>query len=99
MKNSIVPDGPLRFALSEEYQTRRRELKQTVAARYAARFAEAGFFRRLLIRYLRHREFRHELCKITPSPQSCWFGVFTREASHSGEQRDDSHTNAEQESC
>jgi hypothetical protein len=74
MKNSIVADGPLRFSVSEEYQMRRRELQQTVAARYAARYADAGFFRRLLIRYLRYREFRQELRKITPSPQSCWLG-------------------------
>jgi len=34
--NSIVADGPLRLAASEEYQARRREVRQTVAARYAA---------------------------------------------------------------
>jgi hypothetical protein len=53
MKNSIVADGPLRFSTSEEYQARRRELQQTVVARYAAQLAEAGFLRGLFIRYLR----------------------------------------------
>jgi len=74
MKNSIVEDGPQRFAGSEEYQARRRELEQSVEARYAVRIAEAGFSRRLFLRYLRHREFRHELRKITPSPHSLWLG-------------------------
>lgn len=75
MKNRIVADGPVRFATSKEYQARRRELQKTAAARYAAEFAEAGFFRRLFIRYLRHREFQRELRTITPSVQSVWFGA------------------------
>lgn len=75
MKNSIVADGPMRFAASKEYQARRSELQRTVAARYAAPLAKAGFFRRLFIRYLRHREFQRELRKITPSPQSLWLGL------------------------
>ncbi|MCI0540163.1 MAG: hypothetical protein L0Z50_33575 [Verrucomicrobiales bacterium] len=77
MKTSIVADGPRRFATSKEYQARCRELQQSIAARYAARFAEAGFFQRLRLRYLRHREFLRELRVIAPSPHSLWFGVLT----------------------
>ncbi len=98
MKTSIVADGPMRFATSEEYQARRRELQQSVAARYAAQMAEAGFFRRLFIRYLRNREFRREVRKITPSPHSLWFGVLANpptESSHRGEQADDTHTSGD----
>ena len=80
--NSIVADGPLRLAASEEYQARRREVRQTVAARYAAQFADAGFFRRLFIRYMRFREYQRELRKITPSCQSCWFGTGRLAGSH-----------------
>ena len=75
MKNSIVADGPMRFAESKEYQERRSGLQRAVAAKYAAELSEAGFFRRLYIRYLRQQEFQRELDKITPSPQSSWFGL------------------------
>ncbi len=98
MKDSIVADGPLRFAESEEYQKRRRELKQALAARYASRLEAAGFLRRLLVRCQRHREFRRELRRISPSPQSCWFGLFaSRRAGERrrDDRRDDSQATAE----
>src|SRR4051794_3904346 len=86
MKHSIVADGPRRFAASEEYQARVRQLRQAVTAKYAVGFGRAGFFGRLFIRYLRHREFQQELRKITPSPQSCWFIASSRtESSPRGE--------------
>jgi hypothetical protein len=75
MKNNFVPDGPLRFYASEEFQKRRLELKQAVALRYAERLADARFFRRLFIRWQMHREFQRELEKITPSAQSLWCGA------------------------
>lgn len=75
MSNAIVADGPMRFAKTEAYRARVRAVEQAVAARYATRLAEAGFLRRLLIRYMRYRELRRELTRITPSPLSCWFGL------------------------
>ena len=72
MKQCIAADGPERFAKNAEYLARRAELQEAVEAKYAAQLAEAGFFRRLLLRYARRRELRRELRKITPSAQSCW---------------------------
>jgi hypothetical protein len=76
MKLGFVSDGPLRFALSEEYQARCRELRSKVAKSYAAELSKAGFFRRLLVRYRMHKEYQREVSEITPSAQSLWFGCF-----------------------
>jgi hypothetical protein len=72
MNNQFVADGPERFAESESFQSRRRALWRQVEGKHATELARAGFFRRLAIRYLRFVEFRRELRKITPSPESCW---------------------------
>jgi hypothetical protein len=90
MKSTIVADGEIRFAETPEYRARRRELEQAVAARYAARLAEAGFFHRLFICFLRHRELQRELRKITPSAESCWFATTSSHSAASSQREEHS---------
>lgn len=75
MKECIAADGPERFAKSAGYLARRAEVQEAVEAKYAAQLAEAGFFRRLLLRHAQRRELRRALSKIAPSAESCWLGV------------------------
>lgn len=77
METNIVADGSLRYGATGEHQARCRELQRAVTAKYAAELERAGFFRRILIRHRRYREFQQELRKITPSAQSCWYRMFT----------------------
>jgi hypothetical protein len=76
MKLGFVHDGPLRFVLSEEYQTRYRELRSMVAAKYTAELSNAGFFHWFLVRYQMHKEYQRAVSEITPSAQRLWFGCF-----------------------
>jgi hypothetical protein len=72
MKSRIVADGEMRLRQSKEFQARLRELRASIRARHATELAEAGFFRRLVLRWYIAMEFRRERRKIEPSPQSLY---------------------------
>ena len=72
MKSHIVADGEFRLRQSKEFQARLRELRESIRARHAADLAEAGFFRRLFLRWRIAMELRRERRKIEPSPQSLY---------------------------
>jgi len=72
MKPGIVEDGGSRLRSSPEFQARLRALRETVRARHAAELAEAGFFRRLMLRWQIAAEYRRERRKIEPSPHSLY---------------------------
>jgi hypothetical protein len=62
----FVADGNERLRQSPEFQARLRQLQETVRARHAAEFAEAGFLRRIVLRWRIAAEFRAERRKIAP---------------------------------
>ena len=72
MKPGIVEDGELRLRTSPEFQSRLRALRESVRARHAAELAEAGFFRRFILRWQIAAEYRRERRKIEPSPHSLY---------------------------
>jgi hypothetical protein len=72
MKPRFVADGANRLRSSPEFQARLRELRESIQARHAAEFAEAGFFQRLVLRWRIAREFRRERQKIEPSRGSLY---------------------------
>lgn len=72
MKPGIVNDGESRLRSSLEFQARLRELRDSVRARHSAEMAEAGFFRRLVLRWRMAAEYRRERRKIEPSPRSLY---------------------------
>jgi len=72
MKSHIVSDGEARLRQSPEFQARLRELRESIRVRHAARLAEAGFFRRLLLCWRMAAEFRAERRKIVPSSQALY---------------------------
>ena len=72
MKQQIVSDGAKRLQHSPEFRARLRELRQTIQARHAAEFAQAGFFRRLALRWQMAVEFRRERRKLIPSAHSLY---------------------------
>jgi hypothetical protein len=72
MKPRFVYDGEWRLRRSPEFQTRLRELHESIQARYAAELAHAGFFQRLGLHWRIAREFRRERRKIEPSPGSLY---------------------------
>jgi hypothetical protein len=67
MKDQIVADGAWRLRASPEFQTRLRELRETVRARHVFELKEAGFFCRLVLRWRIASEYRRERRKIVPS--------------------------------
>ncbi len=72
MKSRIVSDGESRLRRSPEFQARLRELRASIRARHAAEFAEAGFFRRLVLHWRMAAQFRAERRQIEPSAQSLY---------------------------
>lgn len=72
MKTRIVSDGEWRLRSSPEFQGRLRELRQFIRARHAAEWAQASFFRRLLLRWRISAEFRRERRKMEPSAGSLY---------------------------
>ena len=73
MKPQFIVDGESRLRWSPEFQARLRELRHSIQRRYAAEFARAGFFRRLVLRWRIAAEFRGERQSIEPSPRSNYF--------------------------
>jgi hypothetical protein len=67
MKSRIVADGASRVRRSPQFQTQLRELRDSVHARHSAELAEAGLFRRFILRWRIATEFRRERQKIEPS--------------------------------
>ena len=72
MNPQFVVDGDQRLRRSAGFQARLRELRESIQARHAAAFAQAGFFQRLLLRWRIAAEFRRESRKIEPSPGSLY---------------------------
>jgi hypothetical protein len=72
MKPRFVADGASRLQDSPEFQARLRELRDSIRARHAAELEEAGFFRKLVLRWRMAAEFRRERRKIEPSPGSLY---------------------------
>ena len=70
MKPRIVAGGKSRLLQTPEFQARLRELRESVHARYAVKLSEAGFLRRLILRWQIAVEFRRQRRKIEPSPSS-----------------------------
>ena len=77
MKSRIVADGESRLRSSPEFQTRLRELRESIRARHAAELAKAGFFRRLVLHWRIAAEFRRERQRIEPSPGSLYSSQIT----------------------
>ena len=57
---------------SPEFQVRLRQLRERIRARYAAEFAAAGIFRRLVLRWRMAAEFRAERRKVATSSGSLY---------------------------
>ena len=72
MKHQIVSDGAERLQRSPEFQARLRELWQKIQARHAAELSQAGFFRRLVLRWQMAVEFRRERRTLVPSAHSLY---------------------------
>jgi hypothetical protein len=72
MKSRFVADGEWRLRRSPEFRVRLRELRKTVRARHAKDLLQAGFFRRLVLRWRIAAEYRRERRKIVPSQQSLY---------------------------
>lgn len=74
MRSRFVVDGIRRIRRSPEHQARVRELRESIEARHAAEWAQAGFFRRLLLGWRTAAEFQRERQKIEPSIDSLYCG-------------------------
>lgn len=72
MKQRIVEGGASRLWDTPEFQARLRELEDSIEARHAAELAQAGFFRRFVLRWQIAAEYRRERKKIVPSPYSLY---------------------------
>jgi hypothetical protein len=72
MKHQIISDGAARLQRSPEFQARLRVLRQTIQARHAGEFAQAGFFRRQVLRWQMAVEFRRERRTLVPSAHSLY---------------------------
>jgi hypothetical protein len=72
MKHHIVSDGAERLQRSKEFQARLRELRQTIRDRHAVEFTQAGFFRRMDLRWQMAVKFRRERRTLLPSPYSLY---------------------------
>jgi len=73
MNPRIVSDGEFRLL-----EARKNEARGVVASRYAAEWARAGFFRRLILRWRIHREISREVEKNRPSPGCLYNSQSTR---------------------
>ena len=74
MKDHIVADGAQRLRASQEFQARLQELQKHIRARHVHELKEAGFFRRLVLRWHIAWEYRRERRKIVPSAYSLYVG-------------------------
>jgi hypothetical protein len=72
MKSKIVADGAARSRASEEHQARLRALRAEIEMRHAGEWAQAGFLRRMVLRWRLAAEFRRERKQMEPSPQSLY---------------------------
>ena len=72
MKSQIVADGESRLRKSEGQQARLRDLLESIRARHAAEWENAGFFQRLILRRQIAEEFRKESRKFVPSKYSLY---------------------------
>lgn len=72
MNARFMTDGESRLRRSPEFQKRLRELHASVCARYATELAEAGFFRRINLRWRIASEFRRERHRLEPSSQALY---------------------------
>ena len=72
MKHQIVSGGADRLQRSPEFQARLRELRQAIEARHAAGLAQAGVFRRLILRWQMAVEYRRERRTLVPSAHSLY---------------------------
>jgi hypothetical protein len=72
MKSQIVADGESRLRKCEGQQARLRDLHDSIIARHAAEWENAGFFGRLALRHRMAAEFREERGKIEPSKYSLY---------------------------
>ncbi|MEI8289268.1 MAG: hypothetical protein WCH99_07325 [Verrucomicrobiota bacterium] len=72
MKQQIVSDGVRRLQTGPGFQASLLELRQTIQARHAAEIAQAGFFRRLILRCQITIEYQRERRKLFPSPHTLY---------------------------
>ncbi len=70
MKTAIVADGALRLRQRAEHAARLRAIREAIAARYAPQLAQAGPWRRFVLRRQMAAEFDRERRKLEPSPYS-----------------------------
>ena len=63
----IVADGRRRLLASDGFRKQLVELRDAVRARHAAELAQAGFFRRVVLRLRMGLELRRERRRIEPS--------------------------------
>ncbi|MDB6134763.1 MAG: hypothetical protein JWM59_3006 [Verrucomicrobiales bacterium] len=67
MKINFVADGRDNLIHSPEFQSRLRELRESIRARHAAVLSEAGFLQRLALRWSIAMEFRAGCRRLEPS--------------------------------
>ena len=77
MRWHIVADGEKRVRRSAQVQAQLRQLQESIEARHAAETAEAGFFRRLILRWRMSGEYERERRRIEPSEQTLYLGHIT----------------------
>lgn len=78
MKLPFVADGELRVKRSPEFQARLRALRESVAIRYAAEFAAAGFLGRCRLRWRMALEYQREKRRMGPSSYAL-YSVYYRQ--------------------
>lgn len=72
MKSSLVADGKARLLSGDGHQSRLRDLRDAIEAKYADQLAQAGTLQRFVIRHRMAEEFRREKQKIEPSRYSLY---------------------------
>lgn len=72
VKPRFIADGEWRLRRNPEFQARLRGVRERVKARHTAELANAGFFRRMVLRWRIAAEIRRERRKIEPSPESLY---------------------------
>lgn len=70
MNSGIVADGNARLLVNPQMQSRLHALYEAISRRHAAEWADAGFFRRFLIRRRIASEFNRQRAAIVPSRES-----------------------------
>ncbi|MBX3437636.1 MAG: hypothetical protein KF861_09110 [Planctomycetaceae bacterium] len=72
MHARFLPDGESRRRQSQEFRDCVADLRASIQARYAAELVEAGFLRRLILRWKVAAEFRKERKKLELPPQTLY---------------------------